>query len=206
MSDGGKLGRWDVSRETYDRLEHLAALVRKWNPAINLVSKATLDELWTRHILDSAQLYFLAGERSGRWVDLGSGGGFPGLVVAILAAGEDAALDVTLVESDGRKAAFLATAARELGVKAKISSDRIEAIAPLQADILSARALAPLGQLLAYADRHLAPDGRAILPKGANHEEELSIARQEWDFHYEMLDSVTDEKARIFAIRGISRV
>ena len=115
-----------VSRETLARLEAYAALVAKWNPKINLVSRKSLEDLWSRHILDSAQVFALAGPAPrGRWADLGSGGGFPGAVVAILAAGIGADLRVTLVESDQRKAAFLRTVSRETAVPFEVLSDRI---------------------------------------------------------------------------------
>lgn len=172
----------DVSRETSERLELYAELLQRWNPRINLVSRASLPQLWSRHFLDSAQLFALRPARARTWADLGSGGGFPGLVVAALAAEAAPELRVTLVESDARKAAFLATAARELGLAVTVHADRIETLPPLGAEVLSARALAPLDPLLGYAARHLGPDGRALLPKGAGHAEEIAEARRRWRF------------------------
>ncbi len=198
------LKKRNVSRETLGRLQSYEALIRKWTPAINLVARSTLDDLWSRHFLDSAQLFDLA-PKGAHWADLGSGGGFPGLVVAILAADERPGLRVSLVESDRRKAAFLMTASKALGLTVEVLADRIEAIAPLQADVLSARALAPLPDLVRHARRHLAPTGTALFPKGATHAEELSQALETQRFSYETAGSVTDPAAIIYLIREIDR-
>jgi len=194
-----------VSRETYDRLAAFVALLQKWNPRINLVSATTLSEAWQRHILDSIQVFDIADVTEGHWADLGTGGGFPGLVVAILAAEEAPDLAITLVESDQRKAAFLATALRETGARAKIRAERIEALAPLGADILSARALAPLDRLLEHAERHLNPNGRALFPKGQNADAELAQALASRRFRYEKHPSRTDSQAVILQIEDIAR-
>ncbi|WP_284165253.1 16S rRNA (guanine(527)-N(7))-methyltransferase RsmG [Frigidibacter sp. SD6-1] len=198
-------GMGDVSRETSERLQAFQALVRKWNSAINLVSRSSLDQIWERHIVDSAQIFVLSDQKSGLWADLGSGGGFPGLIVAILAAERAPDLRVALVESDQRKAAFLATAVRALGLQAAVHAARIESLPALDADILSARALAPLTDLLAHAERHLAPPGTALFPKGANHAAELRQALESWRFSYQTHASATDPDAVIYSIRGLSR-
>lgn len=201
----GDLGL-NVSRETSERLETYAALLVKWNPAINLVSKSSLADLQTRHFADSAQLFALCPTTARHWVDLGSGGGFPGLVVAILAADVLPDLSVTLVESDARKAAFLATVVRETGILTKVLAERIESLAPLSADVLSARALAPLPQLLAFAERHLAPAGIALFPKGATHRSEIDESLADWRFDLREHPSKTDPLAVILEIEGVSRV
>lgn len=195
-----------VSRETLARLEQYAELLGKWNPAINLVSPSSLKEVWSRHFLDSAQLLDLAPAATTHWVDLGAGGGFPGLVVAILAAEERPELKFTLVESDRRKAAFLAHAAHTLGVGAEVLGDRIESIPPLGADVVSARALAPLDQLLSHAARHMKPGGVAIFPKGARHEEEIRQALEKWRFACEKHRSMTDPEAVVLTVGEIGRV
>lgn len=197
---------WDVSRETFDRLQTYEALIRAWNPRINLVSASTLAALWTRHFGDSAQLFSLAPENARLWADLGSGGGFPGLVIAILAAEARPTLSVTLVESDQRKAAFLATAARTLGLSVVVRAERIETLPPLGADVLSARALAPLDTLLGYAERHLAPGGVALFPKGATVDAELAHALEHWRFSYQKEPSKTAADGVVLIIGGISRV
>lgn len=194
----------DVSRETLARFRTYETLIKKWNPRINLVSKASLDELWARHFLDSVQV-FEAGSRVGRWADLGTGGGFPGIVVAIMAAEKCPGMDVICVESDARKAVFLKTVLRETGVKGTVLSERIEEVAPLKADIVSARALASLSDLLGYADRHLADGGKAILPKGADHEKELKEALETWSFQADKLPSKTNPEAVVLRIGEIER-
>ena len=200
------LGPRHVSRETRARLESYVALLLKWNSAINLIGKTTADAVWSRHILDSLQILDLTDIRSGHWADLGSGAGLPGLVLAIVAAEERPDLTFTLVESDARKAAFLMTAARTCGVAPRIVADRIEKVAPLGADILSARALAPLPALLGFAERHLLPDGTALFPKGANWRQEVDAALESWRFSYQNHPSVTDPGSVILSIRGLSRV
>lgn len=117
----------NVSRETIERLGTFAALVRKWNPKINLVSKAGLETLWERHILDSVQVFEAAPPNPAHWADLGSGGGFPGIVAAIMAAEKSYRTKFTLVESDQRKAVFLRNAAREIGLRVDVTTERIEA-------------------------------------------------------------------------------
>lgn len=203
MSDGAEAfaASRDVSRETLERLTIYADLLRKWNRRINLVAPSSLSALWTRHFLDSAQLVDLAPESPANWVDLGSGGGFPGLVAAILLAEQPTA--ITLVESDQRKATFLRTVVRETGIDTAVLAKRIEDVPPLGAQVLSARALAPLPDLLHHCARHLAPGGLALLPKGARSEEEIAKALETWEFHCEKVPSQTDDSAVILKITEI---
>ena len=196
----------DVSRETMDRLEVYVQLLKKWNPKINLVSRSTLDDLWERHFVDSAQLYSLVPSGFCRWVDLGSGGGFPGMVCAIIAAEKSPESEFTLIESDARKSVFLRTVARETGVKATVITDRIERASPAEADVLSARALADLPTLLEFCARHLQKTGTALLPKGVYWEKEVQDARKSWFFGCEPTTSITESGAVILRIGGISRV
>ena len=139
----------NVSRETYHKLRDYESLIQKWSPSINLVSKSTLPDVWNRHIIDSAQVYFAAlDERSSTWTDIGSGGGLPGVVVATLALGGGRQTNVTMVESDKRKSVFLRTVIRELGLSGvKVINERIESAQIPISDIVSARALAPLTDL-----------------------------------------------------------
>jgi 16S rRNA (guanine527-N7)-methyltransferase len=195
-----------VSRETEDRLRLYSDLVRKWSPRINLVARSTLDDLWQRHILDSVQVYSAAERTAGKWVDMGSGAGFPGAVVAILAAAEAPAIKVTLVESDQRKATFLRAVSRETFCPFDVVSERIEQMPPAEADILSARALAPMSRLLEFTARHLRASGVALYPKGATHEAEMIEARQQWRFEQECIQSRTDPKAVLYRIRKVHRV
>jgi 16S rRNA (guanine527-N7)-methyltransferase len=195
----------NVSRETLTALHSLDALVQRWNPAINLVSKATLPQVWSRHIVDSAQVFELCPPTAMSWADLGSGGGFPGLVVAILAQELLPGLRVSLVESDLRKATFLRQAGQALNLNVSVLSERIEALTPLRADVLSARALAPLPDLLVHAYRHLAPGGTAIFLKGARFEEEITEARKSWAFDVDSRPSLSEAEAAILVIRNIHR-
>jgi 16S rRNA (guanine527-N7)-methyltransferase len=192
-----------VSRETIDRLKIYADLLTKWNPHINLVSGSTIKSLWSRHIEDSAQIFTLVPEAGGSWVDLGSGGGFPGLVIAILAQESDSNLQVTLVESDVRKATFLRTVIRECKLSVRVLTGRIEALPSLQADIISARALAELPQLLKFADLHLRPNGTALFQKGARWQKELAAVDKSWSFQLDRFTSVTEPEAVILRMRGI---
>ncbi len=199
-------GGADVSRETIERLKIYEALLRKWNPKINLVANSTMSQLWSRHFLDSIQLVDFAPNPVEHWVDLGSGGGFPGLVVAIMAIETACPIQVTLVESDTRKCAFLRSVVRETGAPVAVINKRIEAIEPLKADVLSARALADLSKLLSYADRHLAQNGVALFPKGETWKKELSIARSKWNFDYQTVKSKTEDGPVILKITGVSSV
>lgn len=204
-TSGGVLGGVNVSRETLTRLEQYDALLRKWNPAINLVSPRSLEELWSRHIADSAQLFALIRPRAGIWADLGSGGGFPALVIAALARELAPALEIILVESDRRKSAFLMTVIRELDLKARVIAERIEAVAPLGADFLSARALAPLSMLLTFSERHLARGGICVFPKGESWRHELAEVDKTWSFELECHPSETDSAAQILILKGVTR-
>ncbi|WP_104019952.1 16S rRNA (guanine(527)-N(7))-methyltransferase RsmG [Roseovarius nitratireducens] len=195
----------DVSRETRERLDLYATLIEKWNPRINLVSRASLPHLQARHFEDSAQLHALAPTPVAHWADLGSGGGFPGLVIAILAHETGSPARVTLVESDARKSAFLRTVIRETGIAATVRTERIEKMDPLAADVLSARALADLSALLGYAARHLAPGGTALFPKGATWRQELTEAQSKWHFTSRVDKSRTDPEAVILRVTGVSR-
>ena len=158
-----------VSRETLADLERYVALLRKWQPAINLVGARTLDDVWRRHMLDSAQLAGLAS--GGRWIDLGSGAGFPGMVLAIMGVGT-----VHLAESDQRKAAFLSAVANETGAKAVIRLGRIEAMGPEIFDVVTARALAPLTDLLRQAQHFVGQNTVCLFPKGQDIDAELTEA------------------------------
>jgi 16S rRNA (guanine527-N7)-methyltransferase len=196
----------NVSRETFERLESFVDLLEKWTAKINLVSRASVSAIWSRHIHDSVQVYRQGPETFDHWLDLGSGGGLPGLVVAILAAESPAQKMVTLVESDGRKAAFLRTALRETAVPGRVLCDRIEALPPQGADVVSARALADLNTLLGFAFRHLRAGGIALFSKGVTWEKEVETARLEWRFSLEVLKSETEEGSVILRIGDIARV
>ena len=192
-----------VSRETHERLTAYEALVRKWNAKINLVAPSTLPEFNSRHIQDSIQIFDHVQFPEGNWVDLGSGGGLPGIVVSIYA--QKAPLTVSLVESDQRKSAFLRTVIRELSLQnVSIMTGRIENVPPLAANFVSARALAPLSVLLSMVQRHMHQDGTAIFLKGRSWKAECEKARREWRFDVTSFPSKTDPDAAILKITGVS--
>jgi 16S rRNA (guanine527-N7)-methyltransferase len=197
--------RYGVSRETMQRIESHLALLAKWNPRINPVARSTLADAWTRHVADSAQLWPLRPTAARVWLDLGSGAGFPGLVIAALAAEQAPDIQVRLVESDGRKAAFLAAAARAAGLSPKILEARIEALPPQAADVVSARALAPLATLLGIAEKHRVPEGTGLFPKGATVQNEIAEAARHWRFNHKIHASLTDPQAAIVEIGAIDR-
>jgi 16S rRNA (guanine527-N7)-methyltransferase len=189
-----------VSRETLVRLERYAALLRKWQPAINLVGSRTLDDLWRRHMLDSAQLAPLAQGLGKRWLDIGSGAGFPGLVLAILGVGE-----VHLVESDARKAAFLGTVIHETTAHAVVHVARIESLPAEPYDVITARAVAPLAQLLAWGSRFAAENTISLFPKGQDVDVELTEAAKCWKFDAERVPSRSDPRGSILLVKGAYR-
>lgn len=195
----------NVSRETQAHLLSYADLVLKWTTRINLVSAQSATDIWNRHIIDSAQLYQYAPSDWTTWADLGSGAGFPGLVIAIIELDHVPIRNVTLVESDRRKSTFLNTVRRELGLRATIRTDRIESLAPLSADVVSARALGSLSVTLTHCNRHMQQSGVALLPKGRSADEEIIEAKKHWHFDVIPYQSVTDEEAQILRIERISR-
>ena len=191
-----------VSRETAEKLQAYLALLIRWNARINLVADASPETLWQRHVVDSLQMFALLPETEGPLVDLGSGAGFPGLVLATASGRE-----THLVESDKRKCAFLQEVARLLALsKVVVHPLRIDAAVLPPAMVLTARALAPLPQLLRYADRILAPNGIALFPKGRTAAQELTAAAADWTMHVERFPSVTDPDSTILRLSEIHPV
>ncbi len=195
----------NVSRETSERLAAFHDLVLKWNPRINLISKSSIPDLWNRHIWDSAQAYPVVEDWS-IWLDIGSGGGFPAIIIAILARQQNPGGQVIMIESDQRKAAFLRTAIRELDLNASVKVSRVETAAPVGADVISARALADLTELIGYAQRHLNPEGRAVFFKGETWEKEVARAQETWSFSVTSHKSKTNPAAAVLEIKEIKRV
>ena len=198
------LSRHGVSRETVERLDGFVALLRQWQAKINLVSPTTVPELWTRHLEDGLQLGELARGPS-RWVDLGSGAGFPGLVLAILLAGREGA-HVDLVESNDKKAAFLRAAARELALPVSVHAERIEDCGAIlgRAEAVSARALASLPDLFALVAPHLAPGAVCWFPKGRSHEGEIAEASAHWRFDMVKHASHIEDGSVVLEIRNLT--
>lgn len=188
-----------VSRETMGRLETYLGLLLKWQPRINLVGPATLRDPWRRHFLDSAQLLPLLPESARRLADLGSGAGFPGLILAILGAP-----DVHLIESDQRKIAFLREVAAATATPVTLHPTRIETIPTLSADVVTARALAPLARLLAYGIPCLGPKGVCLFLKGEQADQELAAAKAGWSMAVERFPSQSDPSGVILRLSAIS--
>ncbi len=205
---GSQRGRNDVSRETYGRIETYCALLLRWNARINLIGRGDEARVGARHVEDSLQLLALmpeglapgfGGEGGAvQAVDLGSGGGFPGMVLAIASG-----VGFVLIESDGRKAAFLREAARLVAAPVRVLAERIEAAAPQGAALVTARALAPLPRLLPLVARHLAPGGTALLPKGAGSDRELTDAAADWHMDVMRHQSRTDSDGSILQVTGL---
>lgn len=200
LAPAGFAGLCPVSRETLDRLAAYVELLRRWQERINLVGSATLGDAWRRHVLDSAQLApWLA---PGPVLDIGSGAGFPGLVLAILAPRHA----VTLVESDHRKCAFLAEAARLTATPVTIIPQRIERVAPFEVGTVVARAVAPLDRLLAWAAPFLGPGSRCLFLKGEGVASELTAAGETWKMIVEPLPSQSDPRGTVLRLGGVHRV
>lgn len=203
----GDRAGWAVSRETAERLTLYVDLLKRWNPVKNLVSPHTLGEVWERHIVDSLQLVRLAPPDARVWVDMGSGGGLPALVIAAC-VGEIPGAQVHCIESKLGKAAFLQEAARQMRVPVRVWARRVEDIvgSELQrADVVTARALAPLVKLLDLANPLLKTGALGIFPKGQDVASELTEAARYWTFEPRSVPSVTDPKGRIIVIHGVDR-
>ena len=196
----------DVSRETFDRLKHFQTLVEKWTPKINLIAKGSVPDLWERHIVDSVQVWAFAPKKWTCWADFGSGGGFPAILMSIVAAEKSPDARFVLVESDQRKSAFLRTAIRELGLNAKVISDRIEAVEPLAADVISARALASLDKLLEFSEMHRNSNTICLFQKGKTVDQEIIEAKRNWRFDYDLHPSITDPLSKLIEIKDFERV
>ncbi len=204
---------FDVSRETVSKLEVYGDLLRQWQRTINLVAPKTVDDVWHRHFADSAQVFRHIPSTAAHVMDLGSGGGFPGLVLAILAVdlgpklGLQQGLRVTLVESDTRKAAFMREVARKTGIAVDIMPSRIETIvksanvAPI--DVFTSRALAPLIRLLELVQPLFQPHSVALFLKGRSADAELQEAVAAWDFFSELVPSLTEDKASLVVVRDL---
>ena len=196
---------YPVSRETLDRLVIYHDLLRQWGRVQDLVAPSTLDHIWHRHFADSAQVLSLA-QPGKRWVDLGTGAGFPGMVIAILSMGQPG-FAMTLVESSNRKCSFLREVARRTGAPVEILCMRIENLAtqPMVAptDYVTARALAPLAALLGLARPLIADTTVALFLKGREADAEVAAARRHWSFQAELTASRTDPAGRIVSIRQL---
>ncbi|SEW43144.1 16S rRNA (guanine527-N7)-methyltransferase [Cognatiyoonia koreensis] len=195
----------NVSRETIERLEAYVALLVQWNKRINLISNSTIADIWSRHIEDSAQIMRYCESDPRLWVDAGSGGGLPGIVVATILKEQAPKSKTILIESDQRKSVFLRTVIRQLDLNALVRSDRAEKIDPVGADVFSARALMSLDGLLFLAQRHLNDGGKILVLKGRTAAKEIKEAREHWNFDVVAHPSMTDNEAKILEIRTFER-
>ncbi len=193
----------NVSRETMDRLQILVDMLVKWNRSAGLVADATLEEVWERHILDSYQLldHFPFGIR--KVVDIGTGGGFPGLVLAIATANRHPHAKFVLVDSNGRKCEFLREVCRQTGIDAEIVQSRAEQLAPQKADVMTARALARLDKLLELAQRHTKRNGMCLFLKGKNWSDEITAATSRWKFQFMRQQSRSNEDGQVLLVRKV---
>ncbi len=194
-----------VSRETMDNLNGFEEIFRKWSAAINLASPSTLDQLWERHIVDSAQLFDMA-PNALKWLDLGSGGGFPGIILAILLKQRPGS-SIDLVESNGKKAAFLRTAIGQFSTPGTVHAMRIDAawakIAP--PDIITARALASLSGLFTLAEPWLSRGAVALFQKGRDYRREIEESRDAWSFDLVERESAVDKDSVVLQISNLRR-
>lgn len=192
----------DVSRETLDKLESYAALLRKWQPAKNLVANSTLDDLWNRHFLDSAQLAPLIRARKGEgpftFLDIGSGAGFPGLVLSAMQMGQ-----AHMVESNHKKSIFMGQVARACGLGAEIHQNRIEDLPSFPVDFITSRACATVGKLLDWAHPFIGKSTDLWLLKGAKVDDELTLAQKSWNMDCEQFESLTDKTGVVLRIYNI---
>ncbi len=200
LGAGGFAKLTNVSRETLERLNRYVELLTAWNRRINLVGPDTLGDVWRRHILDSAQLHPHLPPRARILVDLGSGAGLPGLILAILGL-----LEVHLVEADTRKAVFLREALRVTETAATVHAQRLDRVPPLIADVVTARALAPLPELLEMSERFRGPATVCLFPKGRGVGEELTAAERQWTMKAERLPSLSDPSGSVLRLERVER-
>ncbi|MEM1399196.1 MAG: 16S rRNA (guanine(527)-N(7))-methyltransferase RsmG [Pseudomonadota bacterium] len=187
----------NVSRETLRRLRIYADLLGQWQSRVNLVGPRTIPDMWNRHFFDSAQLYALLPDGPVRMVDIGSGGGFPGLVLSIMGVA-----DTHLIESDQRKAVFLREVVRATGAAAEVHACRAEAVTGLTGDVVMARALAPLERLIPLVQRFVARGSVVLLPKGQHIDEELTRCAIPANIRLERIPSQSDPRGSILRLTG----
>ena len=195
-----------VPRETVKRLDVFWSQLLRWDRAVGLIAPTTSEAGWRRHIEDSIQLVDHFPPRSVKHCDLGSGGGVPAIPVAILRQDVGFGDELIMIEADARKATFLRTIIRELGLRAAVFNSRLEHASPCEADVVTARALAPLDRLLGYVSRHVGPSGHAVLPKGRRAEEEIACARRRWMFDVVAHPSRTAPDASVLVVSNIRRL
>jgi len=193
----------NVSRETLNGFYEYETLLSKWNEKINLVSKNTLVDIWERHFLDSGQIIKHVEVSGKRWVDVGSGAGFPGLVVALLLRDRKIDCDLVVVEKNPKKVFFLNEVIRKLNLSVEVVNDNIDNLEPLNADILTARAFSELNNLIEIAFRHRKKEGICLFLKGENYRMELDKTLNYWFFDYDIIDSLSSSSGKIIRVKKI---
>ncbi len=193
----------NVSRETLKSFYEYEALLSKWNEKINLVSKNTLVNIWERHFLDSGQIIKHVEASGKRWVDVGSGAGFPGLVVSLLLRDRRIDCELVLVEKNPKKGFFLKEVIRKLNLSVEVVNDNIDTLEPLNADILTARAFSELNNLIEIAFRHRKKEGICLFLKGENYRIELDKTLNYWFFDYDIVDSLSSSSGKIIRVKKI---
>ena len=195
----------DVSRETFHKLETYKERLLLWNKKINLISKKSTDDIWSRHFLDSAQVFSTLTTGQTKLLDFGSGAGFPGMVLAIVATEKLPLMKVEMVESDQRKAVFLRDTVRVLSLNSAVWSDRVENIVEMNSDVITARALAPLKKLLFFSNRHLKKGGFCVFLKGESYKEEIKEALECWSFSIKIKESITNPLSAMLIISDLEK-
>ena len=193
----------NVSRETLKGFYEYKTLLSKWNEKINLVSKNTLVDIWERHFLDSGQIIKHVEASGKRWVDVGSGAGFPGLVVALLLRDRKIDCNLVLVEKNPKKGFFLNEVIRKLNLNVVVVNDNIYTLEPLNADILTARAFSELNNLIEISFRHRKKEGLCLFLKGENYRFELDKTLNYWFFDYDIVESLSSSSGKIIRVKKI---
>lgn len=197
---------YNVSRETFDKLKHYQSMLIEWQSKFNLVSSSTLDDAWNRHFLDSVQLFQYIPNQAKVLYDFGSGAGFPGMVLAIMANEKMPDLQVSLIESTTKKTLYLNAVKSETNTNVTILNDRIENLQLPKADVITSRAMASLTELLGYAYKFCKKESVCVFPKGKKYAEELSEAHKRWKFKCQIVASTQSDEGKILIITNLSKV
>ena len=193
-----------VSRETCDLLRLYYDMLISWNKKINLVSRKSIKTSWNRHFLDSAQLWLYLPQKANKWLDFGSGAGFPGLVIAFISKELKPDLKIVLVEKNKKKALFLNEVVNKIGLNVEILSNNVELIRPQRADVITSRAFGKLDHLLKISYKHQNKDTTALFPKGINFTEEIIISKKKWSYELERIKNIIDSNSFILKIRKLT--
>ena len=194
---------YNVSRETFSKLESYCQSLQEWQQKFNLVSKNSLNDIWKRHIEDSAQLFEYIPSSAEQLLDIGSGAGFPGMVIAIMAAEKTPYLNITMTDSIMKKTVYLNHVREITGLSnVDILNCRVEKL-DRKFDVITARAVAPLDELFVYSSQLLSKNGICIFPKGLSYQDEISVAKQKWNFDIQAFCSKTSEDGKILIVSNI---